>query len=331
MPIQLIWGNDINSCNDAIEEIIDKKVSKSWKDLNISKLNGEDINQVQKAFEEMLTPPFGDGSRVVLLRNNPIFNGKNNDMSNLFEKEYQNIPERTYLILQNIQKPDSRIRITKLIKTLIKDSIIKEQSFNLPDIWDQEGQIRFVEKQAEQLNIKLGKNAAIGLIESIGIESTRLKTELQKAKLYLKAKDRDQSSENLLEISDINNLFNEHQSNIFKIIDLLLEKNISQGLLEIHHLLNKGEPSLRLLAGLISQIRIYTIVSVLRDERDLTKITDLANISNPKRVFFIRRKIKNCSIEYLTNIMINLLNIESLIKQGDNPINVFSENLIKLI
>ena len=56
----------------------------------------------------------------------------------------------------------------------------------------------------------------------------------------------------------------------------------------------------------------------------------LQAFSNPKRIFFIRRKVKNVSQEYLINLMSNLLDIESLLKQGNNPINVFTENLINL-
>ena len=42
------------------------------------------------------------------------------------------------------------------------------------------------------------------------------------------------------------------------------------------------------------------------------------------------KKIKNISQEYLMNLLSNLLDIESLLKQGNNPINVFIENLINL-
>ena len=49
-----------------------------------------------------------------------------------------------------------------------------------------------------------------------------------------------------------------------------------------------------------------------------------------KEFFFIRRKVKNISQEYLINLMSNLLDIESLLKQGNNPLNVFTENLINL-
>ena len=79
-------------------------------------------------------------------------------------------------------------------------------------------------------------------------------------------------------------------------------------------------------------MRIHTIVKLLHKsgEQDLAKICKIANISNPKRIFFIRKKVKDISQEYLIYLLSNLLDIESLLKQGNNPINVFTENLINL-
>tara|TARA_B100000287_G_scaffold219185_1_gene206731 strand:+ start:1301 stop:1555 length:255 start_codon:yes stop_codon:yes gene_type:complete len=74
MPIHIIWGDDINACNKEIDKIINNNVSKDWKALNISRFNGEDHNQVLVALEETQSPPMGDGSRIVILNNNPIFN-----------------------------------------------------------------------------------------------------------------------------------------------------------------------------------------------------------------------------------------------------------------
>ena len=112
----------------------------------------------------------------------------------------------------------------------------------------------------------------------------------------------------------------------------ILQKNINESLLEIDYLLKKGEPALRLNAGLISQIRMHTIVKLLykSGEQDLTKICKIANISNPKRIFFIRKKVNNTSSVFLINLMSHLLDIDSSLKKGNNPINVFIENLVNL-
>ena len=140
MPIQIIWGNDLNASNKFIEKIINEKVFKDWKDINFASCNGDDENQVKKALEEILTPPFGEGWRVIVLKNNPIFTNKNDELITKFENIYKNIPNNSLLILQNIKKPDSRLKSTKFIKSLIKEGLVSERSFSLPDIWDNEGQ-----------------------------------------------------------------------------------------------------------------------------------------------------------------------------------------------
>ncbi len=332
MPIQIIWGNDLNACNKFIKTIIDQKVSKIWGEINVSFFNGDEDNQIKQAFDEVLTPPLGDGSRLVILKNNPIFTNKNEEIRIKFEKIYQNIPSNTYLILQNDKKPDTRLKSTKFIKNLIKKNLAIETSFSLPDIWDYESQKRYLEVTANSMNINLDKGAAELIINSVGNDSVNLMSELAKAKLYLSASNNNENKELILKSDDVKKIFNNRQSNIFKIIDHLLQNNINESLIEIHSLLKKGEPALRLNAGLISQIRMHTIVKLLHKsgEKDLGKICKIANISNPKRIFFIRKKVNNTSSDFLIKLMTNLLDIESSLKKGNNPINVFTENLINL-
>ena len=332
MPIQILWGNDLNAQNTFIQKLIDKEVSKEWREINVTSLNGDDDEQLNKAFDEVLTPPFGDGYRIVTLKNNPIFTAKKEDLRNKFEKIHDNIPQKTYFILQNTKKPDSRLKSTKFLQKLISNNLAKEKSFSLPEIWDYEGQKRFVEDAANEMNIKIDKNAAELIIDSVGNDSVQLINELSKAKIYLSATARESNSQLLLKSIDVKKIFSDHQSNIFKIIDLLLQRNINESLIEINYSLQKGEPAIKLNAGLISQIRIHTIVklAVNSGNENAEKICNLAGISNPKRIFFIRKKVKNISQEYLINLMSYLLDIESLLKKGNNPVNVFTENLINL-
>jgi len=100
MPIQILWGNDLNAQNKFIQKLIDKEVSKDWKEINVSNLNGDDNEQVNQAFDAVLTPPFGEGYRIVTLKNNPIFTIKNEYLRTKFEKIHESIPTNTYFILQ---------------------------------------------------------------------------------------------------------------------------------------------------------------------------------------------------------------------------------------
>ena len=182
------------------------------------------------------------------------------------------------------------------------------------------------------MNIKLGKGTAELIINSVGNDSLKLKSELSKAKIYLSALNQNENEEFLLKSDDVEKIFNDQQSNLFKVTDYLLQNNINQSLSEIDFLLKKGEPALRLNAGLISQIRMHTLVKLLHNsgEQDLSKICKIANISNPKRIFFIRKKVNKISSNFLLNLMSNLLDIDASLKRGNNPINVFIENLVNL-
>ena len=46
MPIQILWGNDLNAQNTFIQKLIDKEVSKEWKEINVTNLNGDDNEPV---------------------------------------------------------------------------------------------------------------------------------------------------------------------------------------------------------------------------------------------------------------------------------------------
>jgi len=65
MPIQILWGNDLSAQNTFILKLIDKEVSKELNVLNVTNLYGDDDEQVNRAFDEVLTPPFGEGYRIV--------------------------------------------------------------------------------------------------------------------------------------------------------------------------------------------------------------------------------------------------------------------------
>ena len=175
MPIQILWGNDLNAQNTFIQKLIDKEVSQEWREINVTNLNGDDEEQVSKAFDEVLTPPFGNGYRIVILKNNPIFTTKNEILRTKFEKIHGIIPTNNYFILQNIKKPDSRLKSTKFLQKLIKNNLAKEKSFSLPEIWDYEGQKKFLEDSANAMNIKIDKNAAELIIDSVGNDSFKLK------------------------------------------------------------------------------------------------------------------------------------------------------------
>ena len=54
MPIQILWGNDLNAQNTFIQKLVDKEVSKEWKEINVTNLNGDDDEEVNKLLMKFL-------------------------------------------------------------------------------------------------------------------------------------------------------------------------------------------------------------------------------------------------------------------------------------
>ena len=50
-------GNDLNA-KHIYQKLIDKEVSKEWKELNLTNFNGDDEEQINQSMDEILTLPW---------------------------------------------------------------------------------------------------------------------------------------------------------------------------------------------------------------------------------------------------------------------------------
>ena len=180
MPIHLIWGDDYDASNSEIEKIVKKLIDPAWKSFNHSQIDGNDPKQAFRALEEIQSAPLGAGSRVVLVRRSPFCNGCPSDLAERLESCLGLLPEKNYLVLSNINKPDGRLRTTKAIQKLVKSKLAKEKKFVLPTIWDVSGQCDLVERIANNIGLKLSPEATNALVDAIGNDSSRITLELEK-------------------------------------------------------------------------------------------------------------------------------------------------------
>ena len=188
MPIHLIWGDDYEACNREIEEIIQTVIDPSWKSFNYSQIDGNDQKQNFRALEEVQSSPLGSGGRVVLVRRSPFCNGCSIELANKLQQTITLIPNNTYLILNNSNKPDKRLKTTKLIeKSIQSNSYSKEKSFLLPRPWDINGQRNLVKNILYKLNLKMNQETIDLIVESIGNDSSLINSELQKLSLLSEA------------------------------------------------------------------------------------------------------------------------------------------------
>ena len=333
MPIHLIWGDDYEASNREIEEIIKTVIDPAWKSFNYSQIDGNDPKQNFRALEEIQSAPLGNGGRIVLVRRSPFCNGCSVELANKVEQTIKLIPENTHLILNNSNKPDKRLKTTKLIQKDIEfNKLSQEKNFSLPLPWDINGQRNLVKNIAERLNLKINHETIDLIVESIGNDSSLINTELQKLALLSEKNNNQLNKNEPKEITQalVKKLIPNNSTNALEIARLLITEEQTIALKKIKSLLENGEPALRLIATLTGQARGWLWVHLLDEQgkKDIKEIAKLAGIANPKRIFVIRKQIQGKSLEILLELMKKLLEIEASIKSGTNPIDSFKDNLL---
>ena len=333
MPIQLIWGDDSASSNRAIELFINEIVDPLWNTLNLSRLDGSELEQSKQALNEARTPPFGNGGRIVLLKRSPICNNCPSELSELFLEMIDLIPTNTYLILNNSIKPDKRLKSTKALESLIREKKAIERFFILPTMWDIRGQKEFINRTANELGLKVSPDAILRLIEAIGNDSSRLYSELEKLAIFsqgeIKSKG-DKAEQKTITAKTVNQLIEGVTTNSLQIGNELIKGNLGEAISLIDSLLNSGEPALRILATLTGQVRgcLWVKLLEMEGETDVQKIAKAGGIGNPKRIYIMRKQIHGKTPPYFLKLLNKLLKIEADLKHGALPKEAFRDGLL---
>ena len=333
MPIHLIWGDDAAALEHAIESLISEVIDPAWSSINLSRLDGADSGQATQALEEARTPPFGGGDRIVLLQRSPFCNACPNELADRFENALELIPATSHLVLCNPNKPDGRLRTTKALQKLVKLKQAHEKSFALPAIWDGAGQRELVERTSRDLGLQLEPEATTALVEAIGNDSTRLKSELQKlalhAETYKEGRTTGEAS-TLICAENVAALIEGMATNALQVGDSLLAGQAGEAIARLDALLDAGEPALRIVATLTGQIRGWLWVSLLEQqgERDVSVIAKAAGIGNPKRIYVMRKQLQGRPPQRFLTLLSRLLEVEAALKRGAKPTDAFRDGLL---
>jgi len=317
MPIHLYWGDDEAGRQRAVDALITAVVEPSWQSINLTRLDGNDGAQAAQALSEARTPPLGGGHRVVVLQRSPFCSACPADLAGPLEDSLGLIPEHTHLVLVSPGKPDARLRTTKSLR-----AVAEEQSFALPAVWDGSGQLDLVRRTAQGLGHALTPEALEALAEAIGSDSARLASELEKLALYCGQRPIDGAA--------VAALVGSQATTSLQLGDALLRGDLGEAIALLDHLVTAGEPPLRIVAALTSQIRGWLWVSLLeaQGEQDVAVIARAAGIGNPKRIYVMRKQIRGRPAKLFLALLGQLLDIEASLKLGAKPGDAFRDGLL---
>jgi len=321
MTIYLYWGEDDFSLTKAVNDLRKSVLDPSWASFNYDKISPDQPDAVINALNQAMTPPFGTGGRLVWLVNTSIFQQCSEAMLTELERTLPAISQECILLLTTPNRPDGRLKSTKLLQ---KHGHIRE--FALIPPWKTEELVQRVKSHAQEIGVKLTVNAAELLAQSVGNDTRMLVNELEKLQLYAG------NSKSPLDENAIAKLVTSNTQNSLQLASALLKRDAAKALELVADLINKNEPALRIVATLIGQFRTWLWVKLMvsEGENDPKAIATAAEVTNPKRIYFLTKDVQSLSLKQLTSTLRLLLELEFSLKRGADPLSTLQTKVIEL-
>ena len=321
MPIYFYWGEDEFTLQKAVMSLRDRILDSQWSSFNYSQLAPEQPNAVIEALDRVMTPPFGSGSRLIWLVNTTICQHCGEDVLTELKRTLPVVPDTSVLLLTSRSKPDGRLKSTQLLQ-----KYASFEEFSLISPWETKQLLQQVQKAAASVGVKLTQRSVELVVESVGNDTRQLYSEMEKLLLY--AGDNRQP----LDVDVVAELVRGNNQNSLQLAAAIRSGDVSKALLLVAQLIDRNEPGLKIVATLIGQFRTWLWVKLMLDdgERSDRAIALAAEVSNPKRIYFLQQEVKQLSLGQLVSTLPLLLELEVSLKQGREQMSTLQTKVIEL-
>ncbi len=311
MPVYFFWGSDEFRLKKAVAALRDRALDPSWASFNYDRVDPDATDAVIQALNQAMTPPFGMGQRFVWLADTALGQKCSASVLEEMSRTLPQLPNTAVLLLTSANKPDGRLKSTKLLK---KHAEVREFATIAP--WQTDQLLAQVKRVAQEMNLRLKPQSAELLAEAVGSDTRRLYNEVEKLSLYWS--EARQVKTEPLPPEVITQLVAVSTQTSFQLAEALIAGKTDQSLSLATDLLANNEPALRVVATLVSQFRVWLWVSLLaaQGERDVNAIAKAAEVNNPRRVYILQKQIRGCSPTQLHKALSLLLSLEFGLKRG---------------
>lgn len=321
MPIYVYWGEDDFAMEKAIVILRERVLDPLWASFNYTSFPPDQADSIVQALNQVMTPPFGAGGRFVWLMNTTISQNCPDHILAELQRTVKVIPPDSTLLLTSRNKPDERLKSTKLLKQFATFC-----EFPLIPPWKTELLVQSVQQAAQTLGLKLNPLVVELLAESVGNDTRLLYNELEKLRLYT------QNSRKTLDVNIVSELVRNTTQNTLQLATAIRTGDTPKALGILNDLSNSAEPGLRIVATLIGQFRTWLLVKMMMEtgERNPQAIAQFAEITNPKRIYFIQQEVKSLPLKQLILALPVLLELEVSLKQGASETSTLQTKVIEM-
>ncbi|RUS93430.1 DNA polymerase III subunit delta [Dulcicalothrix desertica PCC 7102] len=319
MPIKLYWGENEFLINRAVQQLLQTVLDKQWVSFNYTEYLPESKETIYQAFSNLMTAPVGSGGRLVHLTNSYLLGVCPEEILLQLERILPNIPETNVLLITSTNKPDGR---NKSVKLLLEYGEVRE--FALIPQWQTEALTHQVRALALEIGVTLTSDGCKELVESTGNNTRLLRNELEKLSIY--------ASGIPVNAEVVASLVNNGASNNLLLANAIRLGNVSEALELLENLIRSNEPALRIACTLVTMFRTWLVVKLMVASgcKDDGEIAKAAELKNPKRLYFLRQEITCLSLSRLKNALKILLELELMLKSGNDEKLALQTQIIQL-
>ncbi|MEA5452291.1 DNA polymerase III subunit delta [Leptolyngbya sp. CCNP1308] len=319
MPAYYFWGDDDFALQKAVQTLRQRTLDEAWASFNYDVVPAEASSGPSQALSQAMTPPFGEGRRLVWLANTSLGQRCPESVLAEFERTLPQLPDTSVLLLTSAAKPDGRAKFTKLFKTWGE---VREFATIPPWKTDQ------IHQQVAAVAKERGMNLEAGtldlLTEAVGNDTRQLHLELEKLALYWGVNPQPIPPAVATELVTVST-----QTSL-KLAQSLKQGDTPTALGLVNDLLDRNEPALRIVATLVSQFRLWLWLKALAGVASDAEVAAAAEIANPKRIYFLKQEVRSLSLPQLQRSLPLLLELESDLKQGRDERATLHTKVIEL-
>lgn len=183
-----------------------------------------------------------------------------------------------------------------------------------------------VQQVAQELGVKLTQRSAYLVAESVGNNTRQLYSELEKLRTFAGAVNKH------LDVDSVAQLVQANTQNSLHLAAAIRAGDTAKALALVAQLSSRNEPALRIVATLIGQFRTWLWVKLMTEAGEVSSraIAQAAEISNPKRLYFLQQEVKPLSVQQLISTLPLLLELEVSLKQGAEDMSALLTKVIEL-
>ena len=322
MPVYFYWGEDQFTLQQAVKQLQTKLLDPTWTAFNFEKIAGSQADATQQGLEQALTPPFGTGDRLVWVEDSSLGQSCEEGLLARLQVSIPVIPKNCHLLFTSSKKLDRRLKSTKFLES---HATIRE--FALISPWNTDALIHQIQAIAADLQLPLQPETENFLADALGNDTRLIWNELAKLKLY------SQSQPGPLTVAQAEQLVNTSTQNSLQLAQAMRDGDTAHALqLATDLLLTCNEPALKILATLTGQFRTWTLIKLALEagEKDDKAIAAQADLSNPKRLYFLRKELKGITGGQLIKTLPLLLELEYQLKRGADPCQALQTKVIEI-